>query len=55
MERWREHLTILMILERDCLDLSEAIKHLSEKQELLAALVEGKMSMQIVVPEKFQR
>ena len=27
-----------MILERECLDLSEAIKQLSEKQELLAVL-----------------
>ena len=28
----------------ECLDLSEAIKQLREKQEMLAALMEGKMS-----------
>ena len=37
-----------MILERECLDLSEAISQLSEKQELLATLMEGKMSLQKV-------
>ena len=38
MARWEEHLTMLMILERECSDLSEAILQLSEKQELLATL-----------------
>ena len=46
MARWEEHLAVLMIRERESLDLSEAIKQLSEKQELLAVLMEGKMSLQ---------
>ena len=46
---------MLMILERECLDLSEAIEQLSEKQELLATLMEGKMRLQKVAPEEFQR
>ena len=53
--RWEEHLKMLMILERECLDLSEAIRQLSEKQELLATLMEGKMSLQKVAPEEFRR
>ena len=36
-----------------CLELRE-IGHLSEKQEVLAALMEGKMGMQKVAPEDFQ-
>ena len=45
---------MLIVLELECLDLSETIEHLSEKQELLAALVESKMSLQTVAPEKVQ-
>ena len=45
---------MLKVLERECLDLSETIEHLSEKQELLATLKEGKMSLQTVAPEKLQ-
>ena len=44
-----------MILERECLDLSEAIEQLSEKQKLLATLMEGKMRLQKVAPEEIQR
>ena len=36
--RWEEHPRMLIVLNRKCLDLSEAIEHLSEKQELLATL-----------------
>ena len=46
---------MLMILQRQCLDLSEAIEQLSEKHELLATLMEGKMSLQKVATEEFQR
>ena len=45
---------MLMILERECLDFSEVIEPLSEKQELLATLMEGKMRLQQAVLEKFQ-
>ena len=30
LARWKEHLRMLMVLERECLDLSEAIEDLSE-------------------------
>ena len=39
----------------ECLDLSEAIGQSSEKQEFLATLTEGKMSLQKVSLEEFQR
>ena len=45
---------MLIVLERECLELKEEIDHLSEKQELLATLMEGKMSMQKVAPEDSQ-
>ena len=45
----------LIVLERECLELKEEIDHLSETQELLAALMEGNMSMQKLAPEDFQR
>ena len=51
--RREEHLTMLMIVERECLDLSEAILQLSEKQELLATVMKGNMSLQKVAPEEF--
>ena len=44
----------LIVLEREFLDLSEAIEQLNEKQELLATLMKGQMSMQKVAPEKYQ-
>ena len=43
---------MLIVLERECLELKEAIELLSEKQELLATLMEGKISVQQVAPEK---
>ena len=49
--RWEVHLRMLTVLERECLDLSEAIGQLSEKQELLATLMESKVSLQKVAPE----
>ena len=55
MARWKKHLRLLIVLEREGLDFSEAIEHLSEKQELLATLMESKMSLQKVAPEEFQR
>ena len=35
------------------MELKEEIEHMSEKQELLATLMEGKMRMQKVAPEDF--
>ena len=46
---------MLTVLERRCLDLSEAVEQLSEKQELLATLVESKKSLQKDAPENFTR
>ena len=43
--RWEEHLRMLIVLERKCLDLREAVEHLSEEQELLATLMQSKMSL----------
>ena len=54
MARWEEHVRVLIVVERECLELSEEIEHLSEKQEVLATLMEFKMSMQKVAPEDFQ-
>ena len=54
MARWEEHLRMLTVLERECQELDEAVQNLSEKQELLATLMEGKMRMQKVAPEKYQ-
>ena len=45
---------MLVVLERQCLELREEIGHLTEKQEVLAILMEGKMNMQKVAPEKHQ-
>ena len=52
--RWEEYLRMLKVLQRECLQLSEAIENLSEKPELLANLIEGKMSLQKVASVKFQ-
>ena len=46
---WRDTVT-----ERECLELNQEIEHSSEKQEVLATLMEGKMSMQKVAPEQYQ-
>ena len=55
MARWEKHLRKLTVLERKCLDLSEANEQLSEKQELLATLMESMKSLQKVASEEFQR
>ena len=54
MARWKEHLRMLIVLERHCLELREEIEHLTDKQEV-ASVMEGKMSMQKVALEDFQR
>ena len=54
VERWEEHPRMLKVLERECLDFSEAIEQLSEKQELLATLMESKKCLQKGAPERFQ-
>ena len=54
MAKWEEHLRMLVLLERACLALREEVEHLNEKQEVLAILMEGKMSMQKVALEKYQ-
>ena len=51
MVRWEEYLRVLIVLERE---LKEASEILSEKQVLLATVLEDKMSMQKVAPEKYQ-
>ena len=42
-------------LERESLALREEVEHQNEKQEVLAFLMEGKMSLQKVALEEFQR
>ena len=44
---------MLTVLERRCLDLSEAIEQLSEKQELLGTLMESKKGLEKGAPERF--
>ena len=44
--RREEHLRIFIVLERRCLEFSEAFKQLTEKQELLATLMESEKSLQ---------
>ena len=46
---------MLIFVERKCLDLSEAVEQLSEKQTLLATLMESKKNFQKVAPEEFRR
>ena len=55
MARWEEHLRCLVVLERHCLALREEVEHSNERQEVLTILTEGKMNMQKVAPEDFQR
>ena len=43
------------MLERHCLALREEVEHLSERQKVLAILMEGEMNMQKTAPEDFQR
>ena len=43
-----------VVLARECLDVSEAIQNLSEKQELMAALMESKKRLQKDASERFQ-
>ena len=45
----------LVVLERHCLALRKEVVHLSERREVLAVLMEGKMNVQKTVPEDFQR
>ena len=52
--RKKERLRMLIVLERECLDLSEAIELCSEKQELLATLMESKKCLQKDAPERLQ-
>ena len=53
MARCEEHLRMLVVLERECLALREEVEHLNEIQEVLTILMEGKMNMQNVAPEKY--
>ena len=46
MARGEEQLQGLVVLERHCLAIREELEHLSERQEFLAVLMEGKMNMQ---------
>ena len=51
----KEHLKGLVVLERHCLALREEVELFSERQEVLANLMEGKMNVQKTAPEDFQR
>ena len=55
MARCEDHLKMMVVLERECLALKEKVEHLNGRQEVLATLMEGKMSVQKVDPEDFQR
>ena len=44
---------MLIVLERRCLDLSEATEQMSEKQELLGTLMESKKGLEKGAPERF--
>ena len=50
--RWEKQLKGLVVLERHCLALREEVKHLSERQEVLAVLMEGKKNMQMPGAER---
>ena len=45
---------MLAFLQRECLDLREAIERLSEKQDLLATLTENKKCLPKDAPERLQ-
>ena len=55
MTRWEEQLRMLVVLERECPTLREEVEHLNERQEVLTILMAGKMNVQKVAPEDFQR
>ena len=46
---------MLVFLERQCQELCQPVEQISEKQEVLATLMESKKSLQNGVPEEFQR
>ena len=54
MARWEEHLSMLVVLERECLALREEVELLFEKQDLFTFLMEGKVNMQKSAPENYQ-
>ena len=45
VERWDEHERMLVIHEQRCLELCQAIEQMSERQELLAAVMERKKAL----------
>ena len=53
--RWEEHQMMLIRLEQKCQELCQVIEQMSERQELLAALMESKKSPQKEAPEEFHR
>ena len=55
MARWEEQLVGLMALERRCLALREEVEYSSERHEVLAILMQGKMNMQKPAFQDFQR
>ena len=46
---------MFIVLEKRCLELSEAFKQLTEEQELLATLMESEKRLQNDDPEIFTR
>ena len=53
--RWDEHERLLVIQEKKCQDLCQAVEQMSERQELLVAMMERKKIMQREAPEEFQK
>ena len=53
--RWDEHERMLLLHERKCQVLCQAIEHMGEKQEMLMAMMERKKIMQREAPEGFQK
>ena len=45
---------MLIVLERECLELREEVEHMNEKQEVLATLMDGKMTLQKVAFGRYQ-
>ena len=53
MARWDAQLKGPVVLERRSSELKEDVEFLSERQEVLAGLMEGKVNMQSEAPQKY--
>ena len=52
--RWEKYQKMLIFLEQTCQELCQTVEQMSERQELLAALMESEKSLQ-KAPQEFQR